>query len=60
MVGAGILFGLFDSVDIERLFNYENSGFVAFGIVVKFGDLGISVNESKGDGAIFDAGMQNA
>ena len=51
VIGAMILFCLLDGVDVERLFDDENGGFVAFRIVIERRDFLAGVDEREGDGA---------
>ena len=58
VVGAGVLFGGFDGVDVEGFFDDEDRGFVARGVGVEGREVGGGVDESEGFGARFDAGVE--
>ena len=53
MISAAVGFGLFDGVDVERFFDDEDGSFVAGGVGIKFGKVGVGVDKSKG----FRAGL---
>ena len=58
VVGAVVLFGLFDSIDVERLLDDKNDGFVTAGVGVELGKVGTGVNQGEGFWAGFDAGVK--
>ncbi len=60
MVGAVVAFGLLDGVDVERLLDDEDGGFVAFGVAVELRDFFVGVDESKSDRAVLDARVEYA
>ena len=55
VVSSVELFGLLDSVDVEWFFDDENGRFVAVGVVVKFRNFFVRVDEGKSDWARFHA-----
>lgn len=49
---------LFDGINIKWLFDDEDGGFIAFGVIIELGNFIVGVDKGKGDRATFDAVME--
>ena len=58
VVGAVVLLGLFDGVDVERFFDDQNGASVALRGVIEGRNRLVGINEGKSDGAGLDAGVK--
>ena len=58
VIGAVVLLGLLDGVDVERFFDDQNGAFVALRGVIEGRNRFVGVNEGESDGAGLDAGVE--
>ncbi len=58
VVGAFVLLGGFDGVDVKRFFDDENRGLVARGVGVERREVFAGVDEGESFGARFDVGVE--